>query len=100
MPALDEGSFLLMPTTMPHASIGEALDVLSQQDRAIAAIPEVETVVGKIGRAETPLDPAPVSMIETVINYKSEFKTDANGRRFKLSSRWQRWSLCATGAVS
>ena len=98
MPALDEGSFLLMPTTMPHASIGEALDVLSQQDpRAIAAIPEVETVVGKIGRAETPLDPAPVSMIETVINYKSEFKTDANGPAFKLSSRWQTVSLCATG---
>jgi Cu(I)/Ag(I) efflux system membrane protein CusA/SilA len=84
MPALDEGSFLLMPTTMPHASIGEALDVLSQQDRAIAAIPEVETVVGKIGRAETALDPAPVSMIETVINYKSEFKTDANGRRLNF----------------
>lgn len=84
MPALDEGSFLLMPTTMPHASIGEALDVLSQQDRAIAAIPEVESVVGKIGRAETALDPAPVSMIETVINYKSEFKTDANGRRLNF----------------
>ncbi|TRW48877.1 efflux RND transporter permease subunit [Aliidiomarina halalkaliphila] len=84
MPPLDEGSFLLMPTTMPHASIGEALDVLSQQDRAIAAIPEVDTVVGKIGRAETALDPAPVSMIETVINYKSEFKTDANGRRLNF----------------
>lgn len=81
MPPLDEGSFLLMPTTMPHASIGEALDVLSQQDKAIAAIPEVESVVGKIGRAETALDPAPVSMIETVINYKSEFKSDADGRR-------------------
>lgn len=81
MPSLDEGSFLLMPTTMPHASIGEALDVLSQQDKSIAAIPEVESVVGKIGRAETALDPAPVSMIETIINYKSEFKTDENGRR-------------------
>ena len=81
MPSLDEGSFLLMPTTMPHASIGEALDVLSQQDKSIAAIPEVESVVGKIGRAETALDPAPVSMIETVINYKSEFRTDENGRR-------------------
>lgn len=81
MPSLDEGSFLLMPTTMPHASIGEALDVLSQQDKSIAAIPEVESVVGKIGRAETALDPAPVSMIETIINYKSEFRTDENGRR-------------------
>ncbi|WP_431355330.1 efflux RND transporter permease subunit [Pseudidiomarina mangrovi] len=88
MPSLDEGAFLLMPTTMPHASIGEALDVLSQQDKAIAAIPEVESVVGKIGRAETALDPAPVSMIETIINYKSEFKSDENGRRlhFKVDS--------------
>ncbi|EHR41915.1 efflux RND transporter permease subunit [Alishewanella jeotgali] len=84
MPSLDEGAFLLMPTTMPHASIGEALDVLSLQDQAIAAIPEVDTVVGKIGRADTALDPAPVSMIETVITYKSEFKTDAQGRRLNF----------------
>lgn len=86
MPSLDEGSFLLMPTTMPHASIGEALDVLSQQDKAIAAIPEVESVVGKIGRAETALDPAPISMIETIINYKNEFKTDENGRRLHFKT--------------
>ncbi|RUO36840.1 acriflavine resistance protein B [Aliidiomarina shirensis] len=84
MPSLDEGSFLLMPTTMPHASIGAALDVLSEQDKAIAAIPEVESVVGKIGRAETALDPAPVSMIETIINYKSEFKTNTNGQRINF----------------
>jgi Cu(I)/Ag(I) efflux system membrane protein CusA/SilA len=86
MPSLDEGSFLLMPTTMPHASIGEALDVLSQQGKAINAIPEVESVVGKIGRAETALDPAPVSMIETIINYKSEFRTDENGRRLRFKT--------------
>lgn len=73
MPALDEGSFLYMPTTMPHASLGEALDVLQLQDRAIAAIPEVEAVVGKIGRVESALDPAPVSMIETVITYRPEY---------------------------
>lgn len=81
MPSLDEGSFLYMPTTMPHASIGEALDMLQKQDMAIHAIPEVETVVGKIGRAETPLDPAPVSMVETVINYSPEFIVDRDGRR-------------------
>jgi Cu(I)/Ag(I) efflux system membrane protein CusA/SilA len=81
MPPLDEGSFLLMPTTMPHASIGEALEVLQKQDMAIRMIPEVDTAVGKIGRAETPLDPAPVSMIETIINYKSEYVTDKSGRR-------------------
>ncbi len=73
MPPLDEGSFLLMPTTMAHASIGEAMDVLQKQDMLIRAIPEVENVVGKIGRAESPLDPAPISMVETVINYKPEF---------------------------
>lgn len=80
MPALDEGSFLLMPTTMPHASIGEVMDVLRKQDMAISAIPEVENVVGKLGRVESPLDPAPVSMIETIIAYKSEFVVDVAGR--------------------
>ena len=76
MPDLDEGSFLYMPTTMPHAGIGEALDVIQKQDMAIRAIPEVESVVGKIGRVESALDPAPLSMIETVINYVPEYKTD------------------------
>lgn len=80
MPSLDEGSFLFMPTTMPHASIGEAMDVLQTLDAAIGAIPEVEQVVGKIGRADSPLDPAPVSMIETVVNYKDEYITDEHGR--------------------
>ena len=79
MPNLDEGSFLLMPTTMPHASIGEALDILRKQDMAINAIPEIESAVGKIGRVESPLDPAPISMIETIINYKSEYIKDADG---------------------
>ena len=84
MPPLDEGSFLFMPTTMVHASIGEAMDILSKQDIALRNIPEIESVVGKIGRAETPLDPAPISMIETVINYKSEYITGKNGRRIKF----------------
>ena len=81
MPALDEGSYLFMPTTMPHASIGEAMDVLQIQDKSIGRIPEVESVVGKLGRAETPLDPAPISMIETVINYRPEYITDKKGSR-------------------
>ena len=80
MPPLDEGSFLYMPTTMPHASIGECLDVLQKQDMAFQSIPEIESVVGKIGRVESPLDPAPISMVETVINYKSKYRTDKNGR--------------------
>ncbi len=81
MPPLDEGSYLLMPTTMPHASIGEAMDVLSKQDMAITAIPEVETAVGKIGRVDSPLDPAPISMVETIITYKPEYLVDDDGRR-------------------
>jgi Cu(I)/Ag(I) efflux system membrane protein CusA/SilA len=84
MPPLDEGSFLYMPTTMPHASIGEAMDVLQLQNQLLVSIPEVESVVGKIGRADTPLDPAPVSMIETYITYKSEYKTDEDGHRLNF----------------
>ncbi len=81
MPPLDEGSFLYMPTTMPHASIGEAMDVLHFQGKALMAIPEVELAVGKIGRVDSSLDPAPISMIETIINYKSEYLVDADGHR-------------------
>ncbi|NLF30914.1 MAG: efflux RND transporter permease subunit [Planctomycetes bacterium] len=81
MPPLDEGSYLFMPTTMVHASIGEAMDVLATQDRALAAIPEIESVVGKIGRVDSSLDPAPISMVETVINYRSEYALDRGGRR-------------------
>lgn len=81
MPALDEGSFLYMPTTMPHASLSEVTDILQKQDMAIAAIPEVKTVVGKLGRAESPLDSAPISMIETVITYHPEWRAGTNGNR-------------------
>jgi len=89
MPPLDEGSYLYMPTTMPHASIGECLDVLQKQDAAFASIPEIESAVGKIGRVDSPLDPAPISMIETVINYKPEYIIDKNGRpiRFKYDRK-------------
>jgi Cu(I)/Ag(I) efflux system membrane protein CusA/SilA len=83
MPSLDEGSFLWMPTTMTHASIGEVLDIMEKQDMAFQTIPEIESAVGKLGRAETPLDPAPISMIETVINYKPEYRIDENGRKVR-----------------
>jgi copper/silver efflux system protein len=83
MPALDEGSFLLMPTTMPHTGIEYNLEVLQAVDRRIQAIPEVEMVVGKAGRAESPLDPAPMTMFENVIIYKSEYKTDMDGRKIR-----------------
>lgn len=86
MPALDEGAFLYMPTTMPHASIGEVLDVMQKQDMAFAAIPEVELAVGKAGRVESALDPAPISMIETIINYKPEFlRQNGKTARFKFN---------------
>ncbi len=86
MPPLDEGSYLYMPTTMPHASIGEVLDVLQKQDIRISQIPEVESVVGKLGRVESPLDPAPISMIETIISYKPEYgeKDPITGKRTRL----------------
>lgn len=83
MPPLDEGSFLYMPTTMPHASIGEVMNVLQLLDRRVNAIPEVELAVGKLGRVKSPLDPAPISMIETVINYKPEYMVDKDGHRLK-----------------
>jgi Cu(I)/Ag(I) efflux system membrane protein CusA/SilA len=85
MPSLDEGSFLFMPTTMPHASIGEALDVLQLQDQSIRTIPEIDQVVGKIGRIDSPLDPAPISMIETIISYKSEYIQTEDGAPIHFS---------------
>lgn len=81
MPPLDEGTFLFMPTTMSHASITEATDIIQKQDTRMGNIPEVDSVVGKLGRAETALDPAPISMVETVINYKSQYISDKNGKR-------------------
>lgn len=85
MPQLDEGAFLYMPSTMPHASIGEALEVTRQLDMLIETIPEVEFAVGKLGRAETALDPAPVSMIETIIQYQSEYVLDDHGRHARFA---------------
>ncbi len=81
MPALNEGSFLLMPTSLPHAGVEENKRVLQQLDMAVSSIPEIETVVGKSGRTESALDPAPLSMYENMIQYKSEYMRDASGER-------------------
>ncbi|MDX1766453.1 MAG: efflux RND transporter permease subunit [Arenibacter troitsensis] len=81
MPALNEGSFLLMPTSLPHAGVEENKRVLQQLDMAVASIPEIETVVGKAGRTESALDPAPLSMYENLIQYKSEYMRNASGER-------------------
>jgi Cu(I)/Ag(I) efflux system membrane protein CusA/SilA len=70
MPPLDEGDLLYMPTTLPGVSVTKAKELLQQTDRIIASFPEVERVFGKVGRAETATDPAPLSMIETTISLK------------------------------
>ncbi|WP_430810252.1 MULTISPECIES: efflux RND transporter permease subunit [unclassified Carboxylicivirga] len=84
MPSLDEGSFLLMPTTMPHSGIEENLEVIRILDKRVNAIPEVESVVGKWGRVNSALDPAPVSMYENVINYKPEYILNDKGHRMRF----------------
>ena len=83
MPSLDEGAFLLMPTAMPHAGMEENVKNLKLLDMAVSAIPEVRTVVGKLGRVESALDPAPISMYENVILYQPEYRTDADGHRIR-----------------
>ena len=88
MPSLNEGSFLLMPTSMPHAGVTENKRVLQQLDMAVAGIPEIKTIVGKAGRTTSALDPAPLSMYENIIQYKSEYMLDENGirQRYKINS--------------
>ena len=81
MPSLNEGSFLLMPTSMPHAGIEENKRVLQQLDMAVASIPEIKTVVGKSGRTASALDPAPLSMYENMIQYKPEYMLNNRGKR-------------------
>ncbi len=71
MPPLNEGDVLYMPTTLPNVSIEEAKRQLELQDGIIASLPEVSTVFGKVGRAETPTDPAPLSMVETIVQLKA-----------------------------
>lgn len=84
MPSLDEGSFLLMPTSMPYTGMQQNINYLRALDMAVTAIPEVESVVGKLGRVESALDPAPISMYENVILYKSEYKVDPDGHRMRF----------------
>ena len=84
MPSLDEGSFLLMPTSMPHSGVEYNRKVLGQLDMMISNIPEVELTVGKLGRVESALDPAPISMYENVINYKPEYILSEKGHRMRF----------------
>lgn len=100
MPSLNEGSFLLMPTSLPHAGVEENKRVLQLLDMAVAAIPEVQIVVGKAGRTESPLDPAPLSMYENMIQYRPEYLTDPLGKpqRFKIDEHGY-FELKAGGSV-
>ncbi len=89
MPELDEGDLLYMPSTFPAVSVGKAQEILQQTDKLIRTIPEVETVFGKMGRAETATDPAPLSMVETTIQLKprSEWREglDLDGLKAELN---------------
>jgi Cu(I)/Ag(I) efflux system membrane protein CusA/SilA len=91
MPPLDEGSFLYMPSLLPSASLTEVQNVLARQDLAIQSIPEVESVVGKAGRAESALDPAPIGMVETIILLKPEDQwrmlKDPDGRERRITKQ-------------
>ncbi|MDD4729079.1 MAG: efflux RND transporter permease subunit [Dysgonamonadaceae bacterium] len=84
MPSLNEGSFLLMPTSMPHSGFEYNRKVLGQLDMLLTNIPEVELTVGKLGRVESALDPAPISMYENVINYHPEYMLNENGHRIRF----------------
>ena len=90
MPTLDEGTFLLMPTSMPHTGVDENIRYSKILDRRIKSIPEVESVVGKWGRVNSALDPAPIQMYETVINYKPEYELDEDGHRKRFKDGYHR----------
>ncbi|MCO4821298.1 MAG: efflux RND transporter permease subunit [Flavobacteriaceae bacterium] len=91
MPSLNEGSFLLMPISMPHSGVEENKRVLQQLDMAVASLPEIKTVVGKAGRTESALDPAPLSMYENVIQYKSEYMRNDHGKRQRYKVNTDGW---------
>lgn len=100
MPSLNEGSFLLMPTSMPHSGAEENKRVLQQLDMAVASIPEIETVVGKSGRTESALDPAPLSMYENMIQYKSEYMRNAQGKRQRYKINDDRYFILNDGSLT
>ncbi|MDD2300710.1 MAG: efflux RND transporter permease subunit, partial [Fermentimonas sp.] len=86
MPSLNEGSFLLMPTTMPHTGIEQNMEYIELLDKRISNIPEVESTVGKWGRVNSALDPAPTQMFENTINYIPEYILDEDGHRQRFKS--------------
>jgi copper/silver efflux system protein len=93
MPPLNEGDLLYMPTTFPGISIEEAKRQLQLQDRVLRSVPEVETVFGKVGRAETATDPAPLTMVETTVRLRPKEQW-----RLNVHERW--WSSWAPGVLA
>src|SRR5215468_1641210 len=98
MPDLDEQSLLEMPTTVPRASIAEAARDLRVRDAVLRGFPEVWQVVGKAGRAETPTDPSPLDMIETVINLRDRAAWPRRKLRFEDAAAQTRAALDALAA--
>ncbi len=90
MPPLNEGDLLYMPTTLPGISITKAKELLQQTDKIIQRFPEVKTTMGKIGRAETSTDPAPLSMIETVIVLRPQVEYETI-EKLRFFSGWPGW---------
>jgi Cu(I)/Ag(I) efflux system membrane protein CusA/SilA len=86
MPSLNEGSFLLMPTSMPHTGIEQNLRLIEAIDKRVSSIPEIETSIGKWGRVNSALDPAPVQMFENTVNYRPEYILDEDGRRMRFQT--------------
>lgn len=99
MPSLNEGSFLLMPTSMPHTGIEQNLSYIETLDKRISGIPEVEITVGKWGRVNSALDPAPTQMFENTINYRSEYILDQNGHRERFKVNRKGEFLLANGST-
>ncbi|MEG1586883.1 MAG: efflux RND transporter permease subunit, partial [Bacteroidales bacterium] len=99
MPSLNEGSFLLMPTTMPHTGVSQNLEYIEMLDRRLAAIPEVENAIGKWGRVNSALDPAPVQMFENTINYRSEYLLDENGKKKRFRTDGSGGYIMKDGSV-
>jgi Cu(I)/Ag(I) efflux system membrane protein CusA/SilA len=97
MPPLDEGALLFMPTTLPGISVAEAQRLMQVQDKLIRRFPEVERVLGKAGRAETSTDPAPFSMMETIVllKPKSEWRKVAT-----WYDRWPKWTKTFTSRIT
>ncbi len=101
MPSLNEGSFLLMPTSMPHSGMEYNRKVVGQLDMLLTNIPEVDLTVGKLGRVESALDPAPISMYENIINYKPEYMLNQKGHRVRFKvDKHNRFILASGDSLS